>query len=40
MAGCLLYRSETQLAKFRNVVLSETSDVRKIKVFQTSRVSG
>ncbi len=39
MVGCLLYRSETQRAKFNNVVLSEESDVPKIKVFQTGRVT-
>ena len=39
MVGCLLYRSETQRAKFHNVVLSEESDVPKIKVFQTRRVT-
>ena len=39
MVGCLLYRSETQRAKFHNVVLSEESDVPKIKVFQTGRVT-
>jgi uncharacterized protein YjbI with pentapeptide repeats len=38
MAGCSLYRSETRGAKFHNVVLSEESDVPKIKVFQTRRV--
>jgi uncharacterized protein YjbI with pentapeptide repeats len=40
MVGCLLYRSETQRARFNNVVLSEDSDIPKIKVFQTVRVSG
>jgi len=40
MVGCLLYRSETQRAKFHNVLLSEESDIPKIKVFQTTRVSG
>jgi uncharacterized protein YjbI with pentapeptide repeats len=39
MVGCLLYKSETQGAKFHNVVLSEESDVPKIKVFQTRRVT-
>jgi uncharacterized protein YjbI with pentapeptide repeats len=39
MVGCLLYRSETQNAKFHNVVLSEESDVPKIKVFQTGRAT-
>lgn len=38
MVGCLLYRSETQRAKFNKIVLSEESDVPKIKVFQTRRV--
>jgi hypothetical protein len=38
MTGCLLYRSETHLAKFHNVLLSEESDVPKIKVFETVRV--
>jgi len=39
VAGCLLYRSETYGAKLRDVLLSEESDVPKIKVFQTGRVS-
>jgi uncharacterized protein YjbI with pentapeptide repeats len=39
MVGCLLYKSETQRAKFHNVVLSEELDVPKIKVFQTGRVT-
>jgi hypothetical protein len=34
----LLYRSETQRAKFHNVVLSEESDVPKIKVCGMNRV--
>lgn len=28
MVGCLIYRTETHLAKFRNVLLDEESDVR------------
>jgi uncharacterized protein YjbI with pentapeptide repeats len=39
MTGCLLYRSETQRAKFNNVMLSEESDVPKIKVFQMGRIT-
>jgi uncharacterized protein YjbI with pentapeptide repeats len=39
MVCCLLYRSETQRTKFHNVLLSEESDVPKIKVFQTGRVT-
>jgi uncharacterized protein YjbI with pentapeptide repeats len=39
MTGCLLYKSETRGAKFHNVVLSEESEVPKIKVFQTGRVT-
>ena len=39
MVGCLLYRSETYGAKLRDVLLSEESDIPKIKVFQTGRVS-
>jgi hypothetical protein len=38
MTGCLLYRSETHGAKLHNVVLSEESDLPKIKVFGTVRV--
>jgi uncharacterized protein YjbI with pentapeptide repeats len=38
MVGCLLYRTETQRAKFHDVVLSEGSDIPKIKVFQMGRV--
>jgi uncharacterized protein YjbI with pentapeptide repeats len=39
MTGCLLYRSEAQRARFNNVVFSEESDIPKIKVFPTGRVS-
>jgi uncharacterized protein YjbI with pentapeptide repeats len=39
MVSCSLYRSETQGAKFHKVLLSEESDVPKIKVFQTGRVT-
>jgi hypothetical protein len=39
MDGCLIYRSETLGAKFHNVLRSEESDVPKIKVFQTGRVT-
>jgi len=39
MVGCLLYRSETYGAKLRDVLLSEESDIPRIKVFQTGRVS-
>jgi uncharacterized protein YjbI with pentapeptide repeats len=38
MVGCLLYRSETQRTKLHNVLLSEESDIPKIKVFETVRV--
>jgi uncharacterized protein YjbI with pentapeptide repeats len=39
MVGCLLYRSETHGAKFRDVTLSEESDIPGIKVFRSVRVS-
>lgn len=39
MAGSLLYRSETQEAKFHNVLLDVESDIPKIKVFQPTRAS-
>jgi uncharacterized protein YjbI with pentapeptide repeats len=39
MAGCLLYRSETQRTKLHNVLLSEESDIPKIKVFENVRVT-
>lgn len=39
MVGCLLYRSETNGAKLRDVLISEESDIPKIKVFQAIRVS-
>ena len=40
MVGCLLYRSEMQKSKLHNVLLSEDSDIPKIKVLQTMRVGG
>jgi uncharacterized protein YjbI with pentapeptide repeats len=39
MRGCLMYRSETHAARFRDVVLSEESDIPGIKMFEAITVS-
>lgn len=38
LRGCLMWRTETHGAKLRGVLLSEDSDIPKIKVLQTMRV--